>query len=137
MSKAQRAAVAPVRESERSKGGHRHDYVPAYGTAKGSKQTPVRCQVWSGSANDPNSELIHVAPLRVDDDGNIDDVVFTAGHAVRIDRLAFVWGSRVYAFRLPEPQVVKAGQKVQFALAHLKLVDKFGRHVLGAGKQQV
>ncbi len=118
MSKHQRVRIQPASESERP-----HGFQPP--TKQDS--APIRCQLWDGD------RLIGVVPVTLDDQGHASDVVYTPGELERIDRLAFVYGGRVFVY--PTGAIwFSPAEPLHLALAHLKLIDKFGLNALKAGR---
>lgn len=89
---------------------------------------PVRCQIWD------HRRLVKVLPVTFDDQGHPSDLHFRPTSVEKVTRLAFVWGGRVFAYPLPQPVIVKPENPLHLALGHLKLLDRFGNTVLGAGK---
>lgn len=117
-SKPQRVGVQPASESVR---------VPKKRAAK-KDSGPVRCQLWD------HRRLVKVLPITFDDQGHPSDLHFRPTSVEKVTRLAFVWGGRVFVYPLAEPVIVKPENPLHLALGHLKLLDRFGNTVLGAGK---
>lgn len=118
--------VLPALESERTGTAPVRPRVPVTGATY-----PIRCQLWY------DNTFIDAVPVMVDSEGNIGDVVWTPTELQRINKLAFVWGTQVFDHKLTETVIVRPGNPLRLALAHLRLKDRFGREVLKAGSVKV
>jgi hypothetical protein len=108
----QRVRVHPAHEREHA--------APLRGGFDGE----LRCYLRDGS------RTVAVIPILIDDHGNPSDLVWTPSSVETFDRLLFVYEGRTFTARLLEPQIVRTGQAVRLALAHLELVDRFGVDLL-------
>lgn len=116
----QKARIAPATEADRAGPRSQPQVRP--------DSAPVRCQIWD------QRRLVGTLPVTFDDMGHPSDVVFKPTSVERVTRLAFVWGGRVFAYPLPQPTIISPGNPLHLALGHLRLLDRFGNTVLGAGK---
>lgn len=87
----------------------------------------MRCQLWDGR------RLVTTIPVTFNDMGHPSDVVYQPRRTERVNRLAFIWGGKVFAYPM-EPTLIKKGQSIHLALGHLRLMDRFGIDVLKAGR---
>ena len=113
--------VEPVIETERVMGQKRLTRQTR------PDKAPMRCQLWD------HRRLVGVVPVTFDEFGHPTDVTFNPTHVEKVTRIAFIFGTKVYAHPLPEPVIIRPGNPLHLALAHLNLRDKFGKLVLGAG----
>lgn len=89
---------------------------------------PIRCQLWD------HRRLVGAIPVTLNDMGHPTDVRFTPTSVERVTRISFVWGGRVFALPLPETVIISPGKPLHLALGHLRLLDRFGKDALRAGR---
>jgi hypothetical protein len=78
-------------------------------------------------------QLVFIRPLQIRD-GIVEDLHHRPAERIRLDRLVFLHGGRLFVYPLTvqgRPVEVAAGQDLHLALGHLRLTDRFGHNVLG------